>query len=209
MSNYYEGVKKPDRYQIQKLIEFAAEEISSSELILDAGSGKQQYKKYFSHAEYESTDIVKLSGSEHDFICSLDDNSCPVKGSERTLEVDLICLAVGLSPLAELCWVAGCKFKHLPELGGFVPTHDESMRTTVSHLYVAGDVAGVEEASSAMEEGKLAGVGIAEDLGHLEEDEAKKSKEEIRRRIGSLRLGPFGHMRAKAKLELMKAGVQI
>ena len=149
-----------------------------------------------------------IESVEEAVICSLDDNFCPVKGSERTLEVDLICLAVGLSPLAELCWVAGCKFKHLPELGGFVPTHDESMKTTVSHLYVAGDVAGVEEASSAMEEGKLAGVGVAEDLGHLEEDEAKKSKEEIRRRISSLRLGPFGHMRANSKAELINAGVQ-
>ena len=73
LSNYYEKVNKADRYQIQKLIDFAAEQVSPSELILDAGSGKQQYKKYFSHAKYESTDFVKLSESDHDFVCSLDD----------------------------------------------------------------------------------------------------------------------------------------
>jgi ubiquinone/menaquinone biosynthesis C-methylase UbiE len=73
LSNYYEQANKADRYQIQKLIEFAAEQIKPSELVLDAGSGKQQYKKYFSHAKYESTDIVKLPDAEHDFICSLDD----------------------------------------------------------------------------------------------------------------------------------------
>jgi len=37
----------------------------------------------------------------------------------------------------------------------------------VPGIYVAGDIAGVEEASTAMEEGKLAGIAIAESLGYL------------------------------------------
>jgi len=155
-----------------------------------------------------STSILEARGKEaveEATICSLDNNLSPIKGCERTLKVDLICLAVGLSPLAELCWMAGCKFKHLPELGGFVPIHDENMKTTLSYLYLAGDVAGVEEASSAMEEGKLAGVSVAEELGYLKKDEAEEEKDRIRKRLSSLRLGPFGDMRAKAKLELMRA----
>jgi len=155
-----------------------------------------------------STTILEAKGKEaveEATICSLDDKLCPIKGTEITLKVDLICLAVGLSPLAELCWMAGCKFKYLPELGGFVPIHDENMKTTVPCIYVAGDVAGVEEASCAMEEGKLAGVAVAEELGYLEKDEAGEKKEKIRKRLNSLRLGPFGDMRAKAKLELMKS----
>jgi len=155
-----------------------------------------------------STSILEARGKEaveEATICSLDNNLSPIKGCERTLKVDLICLAVGLSPLAELCWMAGCKFKHLPELGGFVPIHDENMRTTLSYLYLAGDVAGVEEASSAMEEGKLAGVSVAGELGYLKKDEAEEEKDRIRKRLSSLRLGPFGDMRAKAKLELMRA----
>ena len=155
-----------------------------------------------------STSILEARGKEavkEATICSLDEKLCPLEGCERTLKVDLICLAVGLSPLAELCWMAGCKFKYLPELGGFVPLHDENMRTTLSYLYVVGDVAGVEEASSALEEGKLAGVSVAEELGYLKKDEAEEEKDRIRKRLSSLRLGPFGDMRAKAKLELMRA----
>jgi len=155
-----------------------------------------------------STSILEARGKEtveEAIICSLDDNLRPIKGCERTLKVDLICLAVGLSPQAELCWMAGCKLEYLPELGKFVPIHDENMKTTVPYLYVAGDVAGIEEASCAMDEGKLAGVAIAEELGYLKEDEAEEEKENIRKRLASLRLGPFGDMRGKAKLELMKA----
>ena len=155
-----------------------------------------------------STSILEARGKEmveEATICSLDEKLCPLEGCEINLKADLICLAVGLSPLAELCWMAGCKFKYLPELGGFVPLHDENMRTTLSYLYLAGDVAGVEEASSAMEEGKLAGVAVAEELGYLKKDEAEEGKEKIRKKLSSLRLGPFGDMRAKAKLELMRA----
>lgn len=155
-----------------------------------------------------STSILEARGKEtveEATICSLDEKLCPLEGCEINLKADLICLAVGLSPLAELCWMAGCKFKYLPELGGFVPIHNENMRTTLSYLYLAGDVAGVEEASSAMEEGKLAGVAVAEELGYLKKDTAEKEKEKIRKRLTSLRLGPFGDMRAQAKRELMRA----
>ena len=155
-----------------------------------------------------STSILEARGKEavkEATICSLDEKLCPLEGCERILKVDLICLAVGLSPLAELCWMAGCKFKYLSELGGFVPIHDENMRTTLSYLYLAGDVAGVEEASSAMEEGKLAGVSVAEELGYLKKDTVEEEKYRIRKRLSSLRLGPFGDMRTKAKLELMRA----
>ena len=154
-----------------------------------------------------STSILEARGKEaveEATICSLDNNLSPIKGCERTLKIDLVCLAVGLSPLAELCWMANCKFKYLPELGGFVPIHDENMGTTLPYLYVAGDVAGVEEASSAIEEGRLAGVAIAGELGYFKKGEAEKEKEKIRKRLTSLRLGPFGDMRAKAKLQLMR-----
>jgi len=154
-----------------------------------------------------STSILEARGREaveEATICSLDDNLCPVEGCESTLKVDLVCLAVGLSPLAELCWMAGCKFKYLSELGGFVPIHDENMRTTLPFLCLAGDVAGVEEASTAIEEGRLAGVAVAEELGYLKKGRAEEEKEKIRKRLSSLRLGPFGDMRAKAKLELMR-----
>lgn len=128
----------------------------------------------------------------------------PIKGSEKILKADLVCLAVGLEPLAELCWMANCKFFYSSILGGFVPLHNENMETTVPHLYVAGDVSGVEEASTAMEEGKLAGISIAESLGYISHKRAKQEKNLIRERLLSLRQGPFGEERKKEKEKIYK-----
>lgn len=50
-------------------------------------------------------------------IIKLDEKGKPIPGTEKRLKVDTICLAVGLSPLAELAWMAGCKFEYIPELG--------------------------------------------------------------------------------------------
>lgn len=98
-----------------------------------------------------------------------------------------------------MVWMAGCKFDFIPQFGGHVPLHDANMETTVEGIYVAGDVTGVEEASSAMEEGNMAGVCAAEALGYLTKEEASKKKEEIRGRLNTLRSGVFGEGRRKNK----------
>lgn len=41
-------------------------------------------------------------------IVQVDSNFAPIKGTEQIVEVDVVCLATGLRPLAELCWIAGC-----------------------------------------------------------------------------------------------------
>jgi NADPH-dependent 2,4-dienoyl-CoA reductase/sulfur reductase-like enzyme len=122
-----------------------------------------------------------------------------VPGSERHLEVDVICLAVGLKPNIELPLMAGCETMFLGGLGGRVPLHDENMETTQAGIYVAGDCAGVEEASTAMESGRLAGAAAAERLGYLSKEEACDLKVEVREVLSDLRGGPFGVERRKAK----------
>jgi thioredoxin reductase len=133
----------------------------------------------------------------------LDEEWKPIEGTEREWAVDVVCLALGLSPLSELAWMAGCKFEYVPQLGGHVAVHDEDMETTVPGIYVAGDLAGIEEASTAMEEGKLAGIAAAEALGRLTMEEARERKEGARRRLGELRSGPFGEGRRVAKERLV------
>ena len=58
----------------------------------------------------------------------------------------------------------------VPALGGHVPYRDKKLCTTLSGVFVAGDAAGVEEASAAMVEGQLAGLSAAEFLGYAVED---------------------------------------
>lgn len=84
-----------------------------------------------------------------------------IPGSETTLEVDFVCLARGLYPLAELASIAGCPFYYIPELGGHVPLHNERMETPLKGLYVAGNITGIESAKIAMAQGRTAGLSIA------------------------------------------------
>ena len=124
--------------------------------------------------------------------------------SERTLAADTVGLAVGLTPLTELAWMAGCEFFFSPKLGGHLPLHDENMLTNLPYLYVAGDITGVEEASTAMEEGRLAGIAAAESLGLVAAAAAAADKAAVRQRIDVLRSGPFGEGRRLAKAEILQ-----
>ena len=141
-------------------------------------------------------------------LASIGDGGKIVTGSERNLTADTVGLAVGLTPLAELAWMAGCEFVFSPRLGGHVPLHDENMRTTVNDIYVAGDITGVEEASTAMEEGRLAGIAAAGALGLTDEKSAEADKAAVRRRIEVLRSGPFGEGRRMAKAEILAKWAQ-
>jgi sarcosine oxidase subunit alpha len=123
-------------------------------------------------------------------ICALDRAWKTIPDTRRILEADLICLAVGLSPLVELLWQAGCPMKHVSQLGGHVPYRDAKMETLVPGVYVAGDASGVEEASSAMIEGKIAGVCAAEALGH--DRGAAEERADLLERLRVLRSGPVG-----------------
>ncbi len=156
-----------------------------------------------------STTIKEAKGEERverAILIELDQDWNEIPGTEKEYEVDVICLAVGLSPLSELAWMAGCQFEYIPELGGHVPIHDLNMQTTVPGIYVAGDLSGIEEASTAMEEGKLAGIAIAEALGYLSPGEAKIKKEAVSKRLDSFRTGPFGEAVRKAKARLQRRG---
>jgi thioredoxin reductase len=127
------------------------------------------------------------------------DNWRPVPGTEREVAVDVVCVAAGLRPMTELARMAGAEHVYVPELGGWMPRHDENMESSLPGVYVAGDTAGVEEASTAMDEGRLAGVMMARSLGRLSAAEAGRRADEIRGRLNALRQGPFGEKRLNAK----------
>jgi D-hydroxyproline dehydrogenase subunit alpha len=79
----------------------------------------------------------------------------PLPGSERTFEVDALCTAYGFLPALELGRALGC------ELDGDALAHDAAMRTSVPHVFVAGEAAGVGGAQLALTEGAVAGLRAA------------------------------------------------
>lgn len=128
---------------------------------------------------------------EHAVIVRVNRNWKPVSGTERKLEVDTVCLAVGLRPTAELLSQMGCRMMNISQLGGEVPSRNPWMETSIEGVYSVGDVSGIEEASSAMLEGKLAGLDAVEKLKGSSDD-IRRLKKDTLRDLTELRAGPFG-----------------
>lgn len=119
---------------------------------------------YTSYTVKEAIGETHLQGAT---IVELDKHWQPIPGTEKTYDVDVMCISVGLSPLSELLFQAGCEMKMVKEFGGFVPTRTRQLQTSTDLVFIAGDVGGIEEASSAMVEGHIAGLNAAADLGHM------------------------------------------
>ncbi len=140
--------------------------------------------------------IMKVSGDDRvssATIAAVDSNWQTVPGSEQTLDVDTVCLAVGLTPNCELAFQSGCRQTYVPYLGGSVAVHGRNLETTVDGVFIAGDASGIEEASTAMLEGRLAGLAVAERLAaESDQEEIARLTAETREGLDALRAGPFG-----------------
>ncbi len=142
-----------------------------------------------SHSIKEAIGEKQVEGA---VIGELDANWHFIPGTERRIDVDTICIAVGLSPLSEALNQSGCESVYLPELGGWVAVHDENMQTTRKGIYVAGDTSGIEEACTAMLEGRIAGADAALSLFPDVTTEAEKVREQAKLELECFRAGPFG-----------------
>jgi sarcosine oxidase subunit alpha len=79
--------------------------------------------------------------------------------------------------------------RYVPELGGCVPIRNEFGETTLKGIYVAGDASGIEEATSAMIAGMIAGIHAS---GGAETDAKKEAIIRCKELMKGLREGPFG-----------------
>ncbi|MCK4820922.1 FAD-dependent oxidoreductase [bacterium] len=138
-------------------------------------------------------------------IVALDGQWNYIPGTEKKLDVDSVFLAVGLAPQEELARMCGCKMYYSAVLGGHVPIHDNNMETSVQGVFVTGDITGVEEASTAIEEGKIAGISAAKSLGLLPHPEAFALKSEAWDRLNEIRSGPFGDNIRIAKDKILRS----
>lgn len=140
---------------------------------------------------YTSHTIVRAEGDDHvtgAVIAEVDKNFQFIPGTEKHFDVDTICLAVGLSPQSQLLAMAGCE---MADRGGRVPIIDERCATSEPGIYAAGDCAGIEEASSAMIEGRIAAVSAAQFLGFLFDEDAAAETQTHFDALDRLRIGMF------------------
>lgn len=151
-----------------------------------------------SHSIKEVCGEKKVEGA---VIVRLDENWKPIKDSEKYIKCDTICLAVGLTPSTRLLSQIGVNLEFIPEAGGYVAIHDELMQTSIKGVYVAGDASGIEEASTAMIEGKIAGLASAIFVGHSKNEKRLTC---YHKELAQLRAGPFGEKPRIAKKKIAK-----
>ncbi len=161
---------------------------------------------------YLSHTIVKAEGDTHVTgvtIAQVDDKFRFIPGTEKHFDVDTICMAVGLSPMSQLLKMAGCDMVDDPRRGGQVPICDAYGRTSLPGLLVAGDVSGIEEASSAMIEGRMAGIAAAEYLGYMDKKEMDQELAGLDRALDGLRQGMFAPKNKGKAIEKTEEGIDI
>lgn len=159
---------------------------------------------YLSHTIMEAEGDECVTGVT---IAEVDNKFRFIPGTEKRFNVDTICVAVGLSPMSQLLAQAGCKMLDTP--GGYIPECDEFGQTSIDGIFAAGDVSSIEEASSAMIEGRIAGVSIAAAAGYLTEEERKEQCDVLESALGSLRKGMFAPENRGKILKETEEGIKI
>ena len=101
--------------------------------------------------------------------------------------------------MTQLLSMSKCKMVYIPSLGGNVPAHDLNQKTSIPGIYVAGDVSGIEEASTAIIEGRVAGLAIANSLGYMDDQSFLKQRDLQLQSMTGLRSGSHGEARREAK----------
>ena len=142
-------------------------------------------------------------------IGKVDDKFRIIPGTEIRFDADTVCVAVGLSPMSQLLKMTGCAMEDNPRRGGQVPVVDEYGETSVPCLFAAGDVSGIEEASSAMIKGRMAGLRAAYKLGFTEEKAMLDTEGRYAKDLDSLRQGMFAPGNRGKAIEKTDEGITV
>jgi D-hydroxyproline dehydrogenase subunit alpha len=125
----------------------------------------------FNHA------ILRVEGQEQverAVIAVLDRTGKPIPGTEKSYDVDCVCLGYGFLPLFQVPVAIGCELRYDPALRWYLPWHRENMETSVPGVFVAGDVTDMGGAKVAEVEGRVAGLTAAFQLGAFNEAEYQR-----------------------------------
>ena len=112
--------------------------------------------------------VVRAEGAvsvERAVIARIDGYGLPVAGTERSFDVDAVCVGFGFLPSNEIARTLGCRHRFDERRGHLVADRDESGRSSVANVWIVGDSAGLGGARVAQAGGILAGVDTAASMG--------------------------------------------
>jgi NADPH-dependent 2,4-dienoyl-CoA reductase/sulfur reductase-like enzyme len=112
--------------------------------------------------------VIRCEGEdrvERAIVARIDGDGHPVAGTERSFDVDAVCLGFGFLPSNELSRALGCAHDIDPVNHELVARRDHRGRTSVDDVWVVGDAGGIGGARLAQVSGVLAGADVAHRLG--------------------------------------------
>ncbi|MCP4359523.1 MAG: FAD-dependent oxidoreductase [Chloroflexi bacterium] len=136
----------------------------------------------FEHAVFRAIGEDEVMGAAYG---KLDATGHPLKQTEKSVDVDTICVALGFLPNLALTRHLGCSHFYDPVLDSFYPKHDEKMETTAANIFVAGDVTGVGGKDLSKLQGQIAGLNILGRLGKLAANEVQQQTQALQPAIRS------------------------
>ncbi|SFB38599.1 sarcosine oxidase subunit alpha [Lentibacillus halodurans] len=83
-------------------------------------------------------------------------------GIESVYDVDLICIAKGMTPIFEPFEIMSCDLTYQEKLGGWLPKYDSRFETTSPSVYIAGNAAGITNIGGILLTGEIAAASILE-----------------------------------------------
>jgi len=153
--------------------------------------------------------ILKAIGSnsvEGALMTRLDRDYNPIKGSEFKVDCDFICVGVGLTPSYDIIQLFNAKMVNNRNLGGIIPIRDKQYRVT-ENAYIAGDCGSIEEATTAVLEGKLVGLNVATALGKADE-RVQSYIDEYTHALEEDRMSPFSTRLKKGLAEVTVENIE-
>ncbi len=123
-----------------------------------------QYGRIVTQAHEENGMLARISHAP------VDDDWVPDTTSIESEEIDTLCMSYGLIPRSFIFQIFGCEMNYREDIGGWVPTRNTDMTTSLPNVYAAGDGTGVAGSVVAQLEGELAGLSAAKALGARDTD---------------------------------------
>lgn len=139
---------------------------------------------------YTSCCVARITGDESIrsvVLTDVDPQWRPVKGTEKTIATDTVALGHGLIPALELTRQLGCEHRFDPVRGYWRTVSDARSRTTRPWVLVAGDGVEIKGYAAAADQGRIAGLEAASQLGFNLSSEQKSERNTILRKLNRQR----------------------